>query len=342
MDKRKEAILRAITDDYIETAEPVGSRTIARKYRLGVSPATIRNEMSDLEESGYLAQPHTSAGRIPSDKGYRFYVDVLMPQLDVTGEDMKRLRAQVEAPVTAIEEMIRRATRLLAALTHYAAVAVVPSLVGSSIKTVQFIAIDAQSVLIVVVIEPGFVQNRIVEFGEVIDANRLATVSLLVSKLLRGKTLSDMTIGLRVQLSELVPYPILVEALLEMLSTGLANDVAEKVYLEGSVNLIDHPEFHEIGKAKTLLAALEERERILESLSKNLAGTSVAIGSENSAEEMRECSVVSATYRVNGREVGTVGVIGPTRMEYTKGIALVEAVAETLSDLLTGISLYRK
>jgi heat-inducible transcriptional repressor len=341
LDKRKEAILRAITDDYIETAEPVGSRTIARKYRLGVSPATIRNEMADLEESGYLAQPHTSAGRIPSDKGYRFYVDVLMPQPDMTGDERQRLRAQVEAPVAAIEDMIRRATRLLAALTHYAAVAVTPSLLDNIIKAVQFVPIDENNVLIVAVIEPGFVQNRIME-APGFDSEALSSAGYKITALLKGKALRNLTASMRASLSETLPYPTLINALFEMLSSGLANDVSEKVFLEGSVNLIDLPEFREIQKAKTLLSALQERERILDLLGKNGGGTSVAIGAENTAVSMQECSVVSATYRVNGHVVGTVGVIGPTRMDYTKGIALVETVAETLTDLLRGMSVYRK
>lgn len=341
MEKRKEAILRAITDDYIETAEPVGSRTIARKYRLGVSPATIRNEMADLEESGYIQQPHTSAGRIPSDKGYRFYVDMLMPQAEIPGEERQKLRAQVEAPPLAIENMIRRATRLLAVLTHYAAVAVTPSWLDSIVSAVRFVPIDDMQILVVVVIEPGYVQNRIVD-APGINVEILAQAGRAVTALLKGKTLRDLTLNVRTQLMELVPNHVLSEALLEMLTLGLAHDSTEKVFLEGSINLIDHPEFREIQKAKSLLAALEERERMLNIMGKAMSGRNVSIGEENTAEEMRECSVISATYRVNGRVVGTVGIIGPTRMEYTKGISLVEAMAETLTDLLRGMSAHKR
>lgn len=340
VDKRKRAILRAITDDYIETAEPVGSRTIARKYRIGVSPATIRNEMAELEESGYLAQPHTSAGRIPSDKGYRFYVDALMPQADLPDAEMELLRAQVEVSVGAIEDVIRRATRLLATLTHYAAIAMAPSLMDSVVKTVQFVPIDDAHVLIVVVIAPNFVQNRIVPLT-VTDPLKLTQLAHDVSAVLRGKTIRHITRGLHNHLRELVPNGILADTLYDMLSIGLANTAVEKVYLEGSINLIDQPEFREIEKAKVLLSVLEERESILELLSQAGPGTKVAIGSENLSKSMHECTVVSATYRVHGRDVGSVGLIAPTRMEYTKGIALVEAVADLISGLLSEMSGYK-
>jgi heat-inducible transcriptional repressor len=340
VDKRKRAILRAITDDYIETAEPVGSRTIARKYRLGVSPATIRNEMAELEENGYLAQPHTSAGRIPSDKGYRFYVDALMPQTDVPGEELQRLRSQVEVPMVAIEDVIRRATRILATLTHYAAIAMAPSLVDSVVKAVQFVPIDEAHVLIVVVIAPSFIQNRIVSLTAA-DHQKLTQAANDVSAYLRGKTIRHVTHGLHTHLADLVPYGILADTLYDMLSSGLANTAVEKVYLEGSINLMDQPEFREIEKAKVLLSVLEERERILDLLSRAGTGTYVAIGTENPAKSMHECSVISATYHVHGREIGSVGLIAPTRMEYTRGIALVEAVAEMISGLLNEMSGYK-
>lgn len=331
MDRRKEAILRAITHDYIETAEPVGSRTIARKYNLGVSPATIRNEMADLEESGYLQQPHTSAGRIPSDKGYRFYVDVLMQRPEVSEEDLLRLRHRVQLPPAAVEEMLRRATRLLAALTNYAGVAIMPSLKDTVVRAVQFVPIDERNVLVVVVTEPGFVQNRMVEATDV-SPEQLIRVGWQVTQELRGKTQRELGATICSEVANIVDNPLLSETLMEMLVEGLVGG-NEKVFLKGATNLIDQPEFREIAKARELLTTLEERERLLEMIGSTIDGTNVAIGAENPHVEMRECSVVSATYRVDGRVVGAIGVIGPTRMEYTRAIALVESMAETLSDV---------
>lgn len=334
VDKRKEAILRAITDDYIETAEPVGSRTIARKYSLGVSPATIRNEMADLEESGYLQQPHTSAGRIPSDKGYRFYVDVLIPDPRVSEEDKVFVRQKMQTPQVTIEEIIRRAVRVLGVMTHYAAVAVTPSILDSVVRAVRFVPIDDGHVLVVVVTDPDLVQNRIAEVDRVAP-ELLMSAGQRISARLRGKALRDVTGEVCRELANEVPDPNLHLVLMEMLVQGLAN-TSEKVMVDGSINLIDHPEFQEITRAKALLSALEERERLFEVISRSTRGTGVSIGEENPYEGVRDCSVVSATYGGGGRTVGAVGVIGPTRMEYTRAIAMVQFVADMLSELLSG------
>jgi heat-inducible transcriptional repressor len=334
MDKRKEAILRAITDDYIETAEPVGSRTIARKYSLGVSPATIRNEMADLEESGYLQQPHTSAGRIPSDKGYRFYVDVLIPDPRVSEEEIVFVREKMMAPQVVVEEIIRRALRVLGIVTHYAAVAVAPSILDSVVRAVRFVPIDDSHLLAVVVTDPGLVQNRIAEVERMVPES-LMLAGQRISARLRGKALRDVTSEVCRQLADEVPDPILYPVLMEMLVEGLTN-TSEKVLVDGSINLIDHPEFQEITRAKALLSALEERERLIEVISRSTEGIGVSIGEENPYEGVRDCSVVSATYGSGGRAVGAVGVIGPTRMEYTRAIAMVQLVADMLSELLSG------
>ncbi len=333
MDRRKEAILRAITDDYIETAEPVGSRTIARKYGLGLSPATIRNEMADLEELGYLHQPHTSAGRIPSDKGYRFYVDVLIPDPKISEEEEQFVRDKMSVPQVKADEVLRRALRVLGLMTHYAAVAITPSLMDSVVRAVRFVPIDDRHVLVVVVTDPGLVQNRIVEVDRV-ASEALTVAGQRISARLRGRALRDVNIDICMELAEEVPDPNLYPVLMEMLMEGLA-DTSEKVLVDGTINLMDHPEFRQIARAKALLAALEERERLHEVISMS-AQIGVVIGEENVYEGVRDCSVVSATYGGGGWTVGAVGVIGPTRMEYARAIAVVQLVADMLSEMLSG------
>lgn len=330
MDKRKRIILRAITDDYIQTAEPVGSRTIARKYRLGVSPATIRNEMADLEESGYLQQPHTSAGRIPSDKGYRFYVDMLMAQAVLSEIEKERLRLQVHARV--VEELLYRATRLLAALTHCAAVAITPTVANSIIKAVKFVHIDEKSVLVVVVSEPGFVQHRIVEKSQT-SATQLLTIGHEVTYVLRGLPAGSISPTIRAEIATTIGDTALFDALMDMLQLKKQPLTGESVFIEGSVNLMDQPEFREVSKARTVLAALEEP-NLLYALLSQVDGMNVVIGTENDSEAMQECSVVSATYSAKGRTSGTISVVGPTRMDYIRTIALVECVAEAITDIL--------
>jgi heat-inducible transcriptional repressor len=333
VDRRKETILRAITDDYIETAEPVGSRTIARKYGLGLSPATIRNEMADLEELGYLHQPHTSAGRIPSDKGYRFYVDVLIPDPKISEEEEHFVREKMVVSQVAADEVVRRALRVLGLMTHYAAVAITPSLMDSVVRAVRFVPIDDRHVLVVVVTDPGLVQNRIVEVDRVAP-EVLAEAGQRISARLMGSALRDVTVDICRELADEVPDPSLYPVLMEMLMEGLT-DTSEKVLVDGSINLMDHPEFRQIARAKALLAALEERERLHEVVSMSV-DTGVVIGEENVYEGVRDCSVVTATYGGGGRIVGAVGVIGPTRMEYARAIAVVQLVADMLSEMLRG------
>ncbi|HHW10056.1 MAG TPA: heat-inducible transcription repressor HrcA [Firmicutes bacterium] len=340
MEDRKKNILRAIIDDYIETAEPVGSRTIARRYQLGVSPATIRNEMADLEELGYLQQPYTSAGRIPSDKGYRYYVDALMPQTSLSPRERELLWEQIQLQMSqaAVETLVHRAVRLLADMTSYAAVAMAPSIMDSVIKTVQFAPIDSRSVLLVLISEPGFVQHRIVDDLRSAVDESLLSYGRRVTALLRGMPFGSVPAVIREAIREIIREEELREALLEMITAGEKHDYTEKAYLEGSVNLMDQPEFKDVSKAKAVLTALEEPSRLLEMLSQN-EGDTVVIGAENIIDDMHECSLVTATYHVKGRVLGTVGVIGPTRMVYNRAITLVDNVAAAVSEALSKVKI---
>ena len=267
--------------------------------------------MADLEELGYLHQPHTSAGRIPSDKGYRFYVDVLIPDPKISEEEEQFVRDKMSVPQVKADEVLRRALRVLGLMTHYAAVAITPSLMDSVVRAVRFVPIDDRHVLVVVVTDPGLVQNRIVEVDRV-ASEALTVAGQRISARLRGRALRDVNIDICMELAEEVPDPNLYPVLMEMLMEGLA-DTSEKVLVDGTINLMDHPEFRQIARAKALRAALEERERLHEVISMS-AQIGVVIGEENVYEGVRDCSVVSATYGGGGWTVGAVGVIGPTRM----------------------------
>lgn len=340
MDPRKMRILRAVTDDYIRTAEPVGSRTIARKYDLGVSPATIRNEMADLEELGYLEQPHTSAGRVPSDKGYRYYVDVLMDPEEFSSEEQAWLREEVSGRRWAIEELIHQASRLLSWMTQYTSVVMVPRLSQAVVRRIHFTPIDSFHALAVIVTEPGFVQNEIVEFPREVDDHFLRFLAEWLNERLVGKSFRDVTRGVLAELrDELEPVDVY-EEMAEFLLRALESKDEERVFLDGALHLFDQPEFRDVERARVLLSFLQQDATVASLLSESAhrLGTQVTIGREHRPVEMQGCSMVTATYGAGGQVIGTVGVIGPTRMDYSKAVAAVELLAESLSEVLTGAS----
>lgn len=330
-------ILRAVTDDYIGTAEPVGSRTLAKKYHLGVSPATIRNEMADLEEGGYLRQPHTSAGRIPSDKGYRFYVDVLIDPQVVSVDQREVMRREILTKQHALEEMIRQTSRLLAWLTNEISIVVAPSLSNGTFRHIQFVEIEPTSVLIVLVVDPGFVQNRLVQLGGPVSAEQMQRLTDFCNKRLKGISLSDIGHSLVSDLKEVIDDGPLFEATLELLHRGLSKVGGDRVFVDGSVNLLNQPEFKDVERARVLLEVLENTDVLMDILNQAAAssGVHVRIGTENNREEINDCSIVTASYGIGGETIGTIGILGPTRMDYAKVISLVECMADALSELLS-------
>ena len=339
MDPRKMRILQAITDDYIRTGDPVGSRTIARKYGLGVSPATIRNEMADLEELGYLEQPHTSAGRIPSDKGYRFYVDELMDPQALSPEQVERLREEVLAMHQAMEHMVQRAARLLSLLTQYTAVVMAPEITDTIVKHFQLTLLDDHHVLVVLVTEPGFVKNQIIQTPRPIDAAELSRISKGLAQALVGRSVRDLSRSLFEQLRETDGAGSFHDEVIDLVVRSLSQRGEERVYLDGTLHLLEQPEFRDIERVKVLFGFLDREEELAELLTQasRRSGVQVTIGREHQREEMQDCSMVTATYSIGGDVVGTVGVIGPTRLDYAKVVSAVGVMADSLSDVLSSL-----
>ncbi|MGI6558752.1 MAG: heat-inducible transcriptional repressor HrcA [Limnochordia bacterium] len=340
MQERKRKILRAVTDDYIQTAEPVGSRTIARKYNLGVSPATIRNEMADLEEGGYLRQPHTSAGRIPSDKGYRYYVDSLMDVPDVPPDERVQIQREIYQPQRELGDVIQRAIRLLTMLTNYTSLAVMPGVRQGAVRHIQILPMDETHVLVLLVTEPGFVQHCIVEVSNPLTPSKTEHLSSVLNDHLRGRALGDLDRHLLSQLGEDLNDLRLFEQAVELLHTAMQEQTEEAVYLDGAVRILNQPEFRDVERAKLLMEALEERGRILSMLTAAAYDqeVTITIGEENVYAGMKDCSMVTATYGIGGQTIGLVGVLGPTRMEYARAVSVVEFVADNLSEMLTKMS----
>ncbi|HHV94164.1 MAG TPA: heat-inducible transcription repressor HrcA [Firmicutes bacterium] len=336
MDERKRKILKAVTRDYIDTAEPVGSRTIARRYGLGVSPATIRNEMADLEEDGYLEQPHTSAGRIPSEKGYRFYVDVLMTPRTLSRQELQKIYATLQAQ-QVLEDIVQESVRLLALLSQYTSIVVAPNLSRGTVRCLQLIPLDEFNVLLVLVVDPGFSQSRIVETSRPLTAQELARINHFFERRLAGAVLADIGASLIEELRDEIDDEALLSEALNLLIKGLRNIKKEQVFIDGTTHLLSQPEFKNIEKAKGLLNILDDERAVWSVLNRALgrSGILVTIGSENPHEGFQECSLVTATYEINGQVVGSIGVIGPTRMDYDKAVSIVEGIANSLSSLLS-------
>lgn len=335
LDERKRMVLRAIIDSYIETAEPVGSRTIARKHDLGVSPATIRNEMADLEEAGYLQQPHVSAGRIPSDKGYRFYVDALMEPYVFPRPQLQQLQKEISSEKLSPERSIYEAARLLAFLTESVSLIVAPSTDQLAVRHLQLVPLEDNSILVTVVLHPGIVKNRIIRTKRDYSPEKVAEVSATLNQKLKGITYREL--GPTVFTEVIRDYGEIGRALVELILQGLLEDNGEKIYASGTVNILNQPEFRDLERAKALFETLEQKDHLLSLLSSATKsnGVHVVIGEENVSSVMQACSLVTCTYYVGNDVVGTIGVIGPTRMDYARVMAAVDVVSNALSALLT-------
>ncbi len=337
LNERKISVLHAIIDDYIRSAEPVGSRTIARRYNLGVSPATIRNEMADLEEIGYIIQPHISAGRIPSDKGYRFYVDVLMEPNPIPDTQRQEVYRRVRARRQEIQVLIQETSKLLALLTNYVAIVIAPPVDRCVLKHIQLVLIDENLVLVVLVLYPGIVENRIINVETRYTVEELTLISKELTKKLQGLSYGDLGKGLIREIKR--DFGDIGLAILDIINQGLADQKQEKFYLNGAIQIFEQPEFNDIQRAKGLLNLLEEKSTIsglLGDLGK-LDGVEIIIGQENIRSEIQECSIVAANYYIGQEVIGTIGVIGPTRMEYARVYSIVELMANALSQVLTEI-----
>lgn len=337
LDDRKQKVLLAIVHDYIATAEPVGSRTIAKKYKLGVSPATIRNEMADLEEMGYIEQPHTSAGRIPSERGYRYYVDYLMKRYELSRDEEELIRRELERKVKDVGQVLQKTGQLLSQLTHYTAMVLTPQYVPSSIRHIQIVLTHPSQAVVVVVMDNGAVHHRVIEVPESIGSGDMETISRVLNAKLQGLTMENIRLTLVKEIYfELARHKHILDLAMELIEEGLTACTEDRIYLGGIFNMLNQPEFHNVEKVKTLLSLLEQEELIRDLLSggQDEGGVTVRIGGENRHRAIVECSTVTAPYTVCGRRIGSIGVLGPTRMEYAKVIGIVEYMTKNLSEVL--------
>ena len=323
LDDRKVTILKAIIKTYLETGEPVGSRTISKYSELKLSSATIRNEMSDLEEMGYIIQPHTSAGRIPSDKGYRFYVDQIMQEKDNEVTELKDMMVQ---KVDKLELVLKKMAQVLAANTKYAAMISGPSYHKTKLKFIQLSKVEEHKLLVVVVVEGNIVKNTMIDIEEELGEQELLNLNILLNSSLNGLTIEEINLDIISRLKgDAGIHSQVVELVLNEVAEAIkAGGEDLQIYTSGATNIFQYPELSEGDKASKLIGTLEHKEVLQEFVSEingessDDTGIQVYIGDETPVQSMKDCSVVTANYDLGGGLRGTVGIIGPKRMDYEK------------------------
>jgi heat-inducible transcriptional repressor len=329
-------VLEAVVEDYIHRGEPVGSRTLSRSPRFQLSPATLRNVMADLEESGFLCQPHTSAGRIPTDLGFRFYVNNLPAFAAVSSAARRQVRDRLEGSGGRLEEVLQDGVFTLAQLTPYVGVVSLPDFRQMVVRHIRFVKLHERRILTVIVSVSGAVQNVLFESETVLSQDQLNRFSNYLNALLGNLTLSGIKrMVLHEMASDKQGYDELFAQVLALSRSFFAKDPEQQsdVMLDGKLNLLEHPEFADVERMKEIFKAFEEKGAILKILDGALGGEQlrVIIGAESCCQEMRHCSLVTAEYGREGRTLGRVGVIGPTRMDYSRIIPLVNYIADAMS-----------
>jgi len=330
---RKRRLLQAVIHHYIKTAKPVGSNVITQDYEFDLSPATIRNLMSELEEDGYLTHPHTSAGRIPTDKGYRFYVDSMIELQKLIIDEEEKLTEDYYSKIKQLEDILSKTSRALSVLSHYTGFVVTPKMEGNKLKFVEISKVSKNQLLAVFITHTGLVKHRIIEAS--LPAERLEKLNMLLNRSLRDLTLSNIKQRIVEILDDFEKEQADIISLAKNLS-GQLFDIEDEIYLDGTSHVLELPEFHDYESMRCLLSLSEDKDRLLRVINENMLdkGVNVLIGSESSCSELQQLSVVSSIYKDGDNPIGILGVIGPKRMEYDKMMALVSAVSRVVNRLL--------
>lgn len=328
LDDRKMKILQTIIKTYLETGEPVGSRTISKYADLNLSSATIRNEMADLEDLGYIVQPHTSAGRIPSDKGYRWYVDMLMDEKE---QEVTEMKEQMLQKADKMDQLLKQAAKVLAANTNYATMISAPTYNRNKLKFIQLSQVDENQIIAVIVMEGNIIKNKIVTVGEELGNETLLKLNMLLNTNLTGMSIEEINLGMIARLKEQAGiHSEVISDVLDAVENVIQVDDLE-IYTSGATNIFKYPELSDKQSAQEIISAFEEKQQLASIVTQTLAdeekGIQVYIGNETPVQNMKDCSVVTATYELGEGMQGTIGIVGPKRMDY-------EHVMKTLKTLM--------
>ncbi len=336
---RNREVLKAVISDYIFTAEPVSSGAIAGKYLKGLSSATVRNVMSELEEMGFLFQPHTSAGRVPTDKAFRVYVDQLMELKSLPRQEREEIRRACSSPGHEVSDLIKDVSRILSTISHHTGLAIVPKITDTVLKHIEFVKLRGNQVRVVLISQAGIVQNRLVELEEGVKQADLDRMSSYLNQLFSGLTIKEIKLRLIEEMrNERNLYDRLLKKALRLGEEvlGRADSEAKEVFIEGRSRFFEYPEFLDVERMKEIFRAFEEKSRIVHLLDKSLKaeGIHIFIGCETGSSEFNGCSLIAASYGIEGNISGSLGVIGPVRMDYSRIIPLVDYTAKLVEKML--------
>jgi heat-inducible transcriptional repressor len=338
--ERDREVLEAIITDYIQTAEPVGSRTVSKKSNIGLSAATVRNVMADLEEMGFLTQPHTSAGRVPTDRAFRFYVDSILEVRKLKMADRDRIEMGFQEEGMDTNEIMKRASSLLSLLSKQTGVILAPRFGSNIFKHIEFIKLREKAILVIIVCKSGEVQNKLIESDEHMNQDELDKYSRYLTEIMGGLNLVEARRKILEEMKkEKVLFDKLMYRALRLSQKALEDEGGGDLYIEGKTNILQSPEFADLEKMRALLQAFEEKTKIVKLLDKALLahGIQIFIGGENEFNEMKDCSVIAAPYSRENFTLGTLGIIGPTRMDYPSIIPIVDYTARIVGKILEGI-----
>lgn len=331
LDERKKKILHAIIDEYISTAEPVSSGTLVQKYSLDCSSATIRNEMVELEKEGYLDKPHTSSGRVPSAIGYRFYVDKLLKDDDISLEEIKYIQSKLETRVNEIEELTKIATNTLSEVTHYTSVAIGPKTNFQNIEEVKFVLLGSRMLMAVILTDTGIIKETIIKFDEDITEEQVNTLNFIFNNKLKGKPIESIDKPLEEYIFSEMNYSLkVIRPIMNQLNKAINEEA--KVYLEGANKAFDLPEFKSLEVAKNFVNLIDTKQVMLDLMNTGFAkDINVYIGDENENEQLKDFSIITFKHRYQDKDLGTIGIIGPKRMDYSKVISVMKYISKKLN-----------
>nr|WP_197969864.1 heat-inducible transcriptional repressor HrcA [Mesobacillus harenae] len=331
-------ILQVIVDDFIRSAQPVGSRSLSKKEEISFSPATIRNEMADLEELGFIEKTHTSSGRIPSEKGYRYYVDHLLLPEQLGHSDVHKVKSVFAERIYELEKIVQRSAKILSELTNYTSIVLGPAVKDNKLKKIQIVPLNKETAIAIIVTDTGHVENKIFQFPASLDSGEMEKLANILNDRLAGVPLVDLTNKIYKEVAVLLRLHISnYDLMLHAIADTLKMPGHEKLFFGGKTNMLSQPDFSDINKLRGLMNMIEHEDSLYKLIREKKSGISIKIGRENENSAMEDCSLITATYSIGTEQLGTVAILGPTRMEYSRVISLLQLISTDLSRVLTDL-----
>lgn len=338
---RQLLILQVIIEDFIQSAQPIGSRSLSKKEEITFSSATIRNEMSDLEDLGFIEKTHTSSGRVPSEKGYRYYVDHLLSPQDLQKNEIKLLKSLYAERIYELEKVVQKSASILSELTNYTAIVLGPKVKDHKLKKIEIVPLNLETAIAIIITDTGHVENHLITLPSSVDISEIEKMVNILNDRLTGVSIADLKNKIYKEVAVLLKQHLYnYEALVAAITESFTTTKPAKLFFGGKINMLRQPEFHDVHKVHSLLSMIEQEQGFYELMKQNSNGITVKIGRENQLSALEDCSLITATYSVGVEQVGTLAILGPTRMEYSRVISLLSTFSNDLTALLT--KLYQK